>query len=138
MTDFARTVATVYPVKFGQCKSFSEISVTGKGQEIPNTGSSWRVPQADFGSYGDEMRSIDFDIIAERLEAVGKSSRNVEYVTVPARQFEFLPVAVSWRFRPDIDDDVPNGSADATDSLGFTMRFALVVHASQTSPARSV
>ena len=45
-----------YPAKSGQCKSFSEISVTGKGHSIPKVGSSWRIPRVDRGSKGVEMR----------------------------------------------------------------------------------
>ena len=76
----------------GQCKSFSEISVTGKGQLIrkgriiiANTTGRLR-----FVAFGNKV--IDLDIITERLKAVGKPLRDVELMAVHALKAQILPL----------------------------------------------
>ena len=90
---------------------------------MPNTAGRLR-----FVGFGNEV--IDFDIITERLEAVGEPLRDVELMPVHARKLKFLAVAISRGSGPDVDDDVPNGSFSATHQLRFAVRIALIVHPS--------
>ena len=62
---------------------------------------------------GDKV--VHLCVIAERLETVSESFRDVELVSVYARKLELLPAAVSWRIQPDINNDIQNGSLGAAD-----------------------
>ena len=86
--------------------------------------------------FGNEV--IYLDIITERLEAVSEPLWDVELMAVHARKLKLLPVAISRRSGPDVDNDVPNGSLDATHQLGFAVRIALIMHASKSSPTGRV
>ena len=81
---------------------------------------------------------VNHDIDGKCLEAVGKPLRDIELVAVHARKLKPLPVAISRRAGPDVDDDVPNGSVNATHQFHFAVWIALIVHASQSSSARRV
>src|SRR6516164_10468047 len=112
----------------------------GHGQG-PGNSKSWIVmPNTEgrlrFVGFGNEV--IDFDIITERLEAVGEPLRDVELMPVHARKLKFLAVPISRGSGPDVDDDVPNGSFSATHQFRFAVRIALIVHASQSPPASRV
>jgi hypothetical protein len=76
----------------------------------------------------------DLDVITECLEAMGESVRDVELMVVPARKLKLLPFEIRRRTGPDINDDVQNGSLNATQQLNFGVRSALVMHTSQSSP----
>src|ERR1700684_1121209 len=54
-------------------------------------------------------------------------------MAVPAGKLELLPAAIRRRIRPDVDDDIPDGPLDATHNLDFTVRLALIVHASHST-----
>src|SRR5262249_42455392 len=129
-----RSTCEALPSKIGPMQIFLRNFSHGQG---PSNSKS-RIIMANaagrsgFKRFGNEV--IDLDIISERLEAMGKSLRDVELLVVPTRKLKLLPFQIGRRTRPNINDDVPNGSLHATHQLDLAIRSALIMHTSQSSP----
>ena len=68
--------------------------------------------RSGFEGGGNEV--IDLDVITECLEAMGKSLRDIELMVVAARKLKLLPFEISRRTGPNVNDDIQNGSLNAT------------------------
>ncbi len=74
---------------------------------------------------------LEFGVIGEALEPVGESCGDVELAMVRLGQFKGGPATEGRRFRADIDNHIPDGTAGASDELGLGVGRCLPVHAAE-------
>ncbi len=81
---------------------------------------------------------IDEDVIAQRLEAVSKSSRDIDLISAFARKLELQLLAIRRRLRSDINDNIPDGASETTHDFHLAVRLALKVHAPYRALVRGI
>ena len=111
-----------------QAASFSEITVTGSGQESFKPGII--IEQAAFRAGRIKLTHLiaGFGLICEHLISVRETLRNVQRAMVLLIQFDCDVLEVSWTFRAKIDDDVENRTTRASHDFCLSRRRELKVH----------
>jgi hypothetical protein len=75
----------------------------------------------EVGVVGIRHQIIQFALIGEALESVGESGWDIELEWSVFGEFEGSPPSMGGGVGTDIDDDIPHGSAGATDEFDFGM-----------------
>jgi hypothetical protein len=88
-------------------------------------------PIGRLGDIGDVHLVKDLDIIAERLEPMRTTGRDIEAEVVFGGQLKRFPAPMAWRVRPQVGHHVVNGAARAANELYLGMRWPLEVHPAQ-------
>src|ERR1043166_3058184 len=103
----------------------------GQGPRDPQGGIV--VAQSPLRTGGVELRNEieDFRIVHERLEPVGQAPGHVERATILSAQLHADPLAHGGRPRPQIDDHIVDGAADAADQFHLFVRRHLVVQTAE-------
>src|SRR5262249_26452577 len=78
-----------------------------------------------------ELRDLvkQLGIVRKSHEALRKVSGKVQHPPVRRRQFDAEPLFVRGGPRPEIDNDIEYGAADAPEELGLGVRRRLVMKA---------
>ena len=76
-------------------------------------------------------------VVGERHDAVRKTLRNENHPSVFGGEFDAEPFAEGRRVRPQIDDGVIEGAADAAHHLDFRSRRQLIMHPAQGAGFRA-
>src|SRR5262245_32439603 len=66
---------------------------------------------------GDQIE--DFAVVGQRLIAVRKPLRDVELAAIDGAQLDSEPLTKGDGIGTEVDDDIPNGPANAANDLGF-------------------
>ena len=108
-----------------------------RGHSIPNRGSSKRKPRSCLGRVERIDQIERLGVVGERHDAVRETLRNVHHQSVFGGEFGAEPFAEGRGVRPQIDDGVIEGAADAAHHLDFRSRRQLIVHAAQRARFRT-